>query len=82
MILAVTSQKTCRYYRCQDGSWEEIEESPAMSNYDERAYFPVYSRRDRVTRDDGEFYLVEDLEEFPSNLEPLEKKGQEVESDM
>jgi hypothetical protein len=58
--------KECRYYRYQEGSWEEIESSPALNEYDEEAYFPVYYRRDRLSRDDGEFYSVEKLKEFPS----------------
>jgi hypothetical protein len=36
--------KECRYYRCQDGSWEEIESSSTLKDYDERLYFPVYYR--------------------------------------
>jgi hypothetical protein len=71
--------KEYRYYRYQEGSWEEIESSPVPNIYNEPAYFPVYLRRDRLTRDDGEFYLVEDLKEFPSQLDPL---GKNVEADM
>ena len=69
--------KECRYYRCQDGSWEELESSPSLKDYSDELYFPVYCRRYGPTCDDSEFYLQEELEEFPSEFDPFEKQGQE-----
>jgi hypothetical protein len=73
--------KECRYYRCQDGSWEQIESSLVLKDYDERLYFPVYYRRDKLSGGDGKFCLEEDLEEFPSQLDSLGKKGRTVEAE-
>ena len=57
--------------------------SPALKYHYESCYLPVYYRKDSLLRDDGEFFLEEDLEEFPSKLYAVGKlKEQEVEAEV
>ena len=75
--------KEYRYYRCQGDSWEEMPSSPALKYHNEDCYFPVYYRKDSLLRDDGEFFLEEDLEEFPSEVYGAGKlKEEEVEVEV
>ena len=70
--------KEYRHFRYQEGCWEELENNPALKySYDERAYFPVYYRKNRWTCDDGEFCLEEELKEFPSQLDHFGKNERE-----